>query len=119
MMSNPYKEYLIEKYGYDGAIEEGESFLLYRLYPETSSLSIGDLYVPGASRRNGDGTRLADRATLVAIENNLKYLTCQTELTGKGDNVSMMAILSYGFIPYDIESTGKYKAIKFYKEVQL
>lgn len=96
---NLYKEYLLSKYEYDGAIEEDGGFLLYKVLPEESELVIGEIFVEKQKRMDGLATRLANQAMMVAKMKNLKYLTCQTQITGKSDDVSMMAILSYGFRP--------------------
>lgn len=110
---NSYKEYLLTKYEYDGAIEEDGAFLLYKFAPEASELVIGDIYVAPQKRNDGVGTRLANQVMMIAKMKGLKYLTCQTQLTGKGDDISMIAILSYGFKP--IRAEGGF--ISFYREV--
>ena len=102
-MSNPYKDYLVYKYDYAGAIEEDGAFLLYRFFPEASEMNIGEIYVEPQKRHDGVATKLANQAMMIAKAKNIKYLSCQTELTGKGDEVSMMAILSYGFKPIRAE----------------
>jgi GNAT superfamily N-acetyltransferase len=94
-----YKQYLLSKYEYDGAIEEDGAFLLYKILPETSELVIGEIYVEPQKRKDGLATRLANQAMMIAKMKDLKYLTCQTQLTGKADEVSLIAILSYGFKP--------------------
>jgi predicted GNAT superfamily acetyltransferase len=113
-MSNSYKDYLVYKYNYDGAIEEDGAFLLYRFFPESSELNIGEIYVPYQKRMDGLATRLANQVSMVAKAKGLKYLSCQTEITGKGDEVSMMAILSYGFKPIRAEQN----KITYIREVE-
>lgn len=103
-MSNPYKEYLIYKYDYEGSIEEDGSFLLYRIFPDSEELNIGEIFVPHQKRMSGVATKLANQAMMIAKMKQCKYLSCQTELTGKGDEVSMIAILSYGFKPIRAEN---------------
>lgn len=94
-----YKSYLLTKYEYEGSIEEDGAFLLWKTVPESSELVIGEIYVDTQKRNDGVATRLANQAMMIAKMKNLKYLSCQTEITGKGDDVSMIAILSYGFKP--------------------
>lgn len=112
-MMNPYKEYLMFKYSYDGAIEEDGSFLLYRFFPEQSELNIGEIFVPYQKRNDGAATKMANQAMMIAKAKGLKYLSCQTELTGKGDAISMQAILSYGFNPVKADQN----KITYYREV--
>lgn len=111
---NLYKEYLLTKHEYDGSIEEDGAFLLYKLCPQTSELVIGEIFVEPLKRTSGVATKLANQAMMIAKAKNLNYLTCQTRLTGKGDDVSMMAILSYGFKPIKADMN----TISFYKEVE-
>jgi predicted GNAT superfamily acetyltransferase len=111
-MSNPYRDYLIYKYDYEGSIDRDGAFLLYRIQGEC--LNIGEIFVPPQKRGDHLATKMADEVSMIAKAKGCKYLTCQTELTGKGDDVSMMAILSYGFKPY--EANGN--KIQYLKEVQ-
>jgi predicted GNAT family acetyltransferase len=110
---NPYKEYLIYKYDYDGAIEEDGAFLLYKFYPEHNALNIGEIYVPPLKRKDGLATKMANQAMMIAKMKGLQYLSCQTEITGKGDAVSMQVILNYGFIPTKAENN----RILYFREV--
>lgn len=113
-MSNPYKSYLTFKYNYDGAIERDGSFLLYRIFTEQSELNIGEIYVEPSKRNDNVATQMASEVMLIAKMKGLKFLSCQTELTGKGDEVSMIAILSFGFKPIRAENN----KITFVREVQ-
>jgi ribosomal protein S18 acetylase RimI-like enzyme len=111
-MSNPYKDYLTFKYKYDGAIERDGSFLLYRFFE--NELNIGEIFVDPNKRNSNVGTQMANEAMMIAKMKKLKYLSCQTELTGKGDEISMIAILSFGFKPIKADQN----KITFIREVQ-
>jgi GNAT superfamily N-acetyltransferase len=112
-----YKDYLMFKYDYEGAIERDGAFLLYRFFRDEAGncteLNIGDIYVPPQKRNDGLATKLGDEVTMIAKAKGCRFMTCQTELTGKGDEVSMIVILSYGFKPYKAEGN----KIQFLKEV--
>lgn len=95
--SNPYRDYLLSKYRYDDALEIDDAFLLYRISGD--EFIIGEIFVPPGRRLSGLATRLADRATEIATESGCKYLVCQTQITGRDDELSMLAILHYGFKP--------------------
>lgn len=102
-MNNHYKNFLIQKAGYEGAFEHEHGFLLYKTLNDPSGnpveVRIGEIYVDPAYRQSGIAKDLADRCEQLARDKGLKYLSCMTHLTGQDDRLSMLAILHYGFEP--------------------
>lgn len=92
-----FRDYLVRKYGYETPIEDPHGFILYRINGD--ECNIGEIYVEPSKRQLGIATELADKVTEIARQNNCKYLVCQTQLTGKDDELSMLSILHYGFKP--------------------
>lgn len=107
-----YKDYLMKKYLYDGAVEEPHGFLLYRIVGE--ECIIGDIYVEAEKRQLGIAAELADKCTEIARANGCKILSCQTQITGGDDHLSMLAILHYGFKPI----TANNNVVIYVKEIQ-
>lgn len=107
-----FKDYLVEKYGYEKPIQDEKGFLLYRF--EGSSCVIGELYVIPKYRGTWHWRSLGNEVKRIATERGCDFLLCQTQLTGHGDNLSVKAIIDFGFIPFAVkEGNGDYSRILY------
>lgn len=111
--NNHYREFLMQKGGYDGFFEHEHGFILYKLFPESRELRIGELYVDKNYRQSGIGKELADKCTELALSHGFNLLSCMTHITGNDDALSMLAILHYGFKPIKAQADD----IIFLKEI--
>jgi GNAT superfamily N-acetyltransferase len=118
--SKHYKDFLIKKHNYDGCVEDPHGFLLYRIFPEFQEAQVGEIYIEASKRRLGIGKELADKFTALAKAANCKIMSCQTVLTGSEDELSMLAILSYGFRPLKVmpPTQGNNGTVIYIKEIQ-
>lgn len=108
-----YKDFLLSKGGYDGSFEDPHGFILFKqVGPQ--EMRIGEIYVEPSKRNLGIAKELADQVTSLAIAKGCTHLSCSTNLTGRDDNLSMLAILHYGFIPVQAHSN----EIMYIKQIQ-
>jgi ribosomal protein S18 acetylase RimI-like enzyme len=94
-MSNPFKEYLVQKCGYDEPIELDGGFLLYAI--NGNECHIGEIYVPKERRQSKIASKMADMATEIAKNKGCTHLTARTNLVGSDDEAAILSILHYGF----------------------
>lgn len=111
-MATNYRDYLVRKYGYEDPIEMDGGFLLYR-FIGNGECNIGEIYVPSNKRESGIARAMADKCVEIALINECSYLSAQTQITGNDDNLSMLAILHYGFLPLRAENN----TVTFYKKI--
>jgi hypothetical protein len=79
-----------------------------------------DFLIKKHKRRLGIGKELADKFTALAKAANCRIMSCQTVLTGSEDELSMLAILSYGFRPLKVmpPTQGNNGTVIYIKEIQ-
>jgi predicted sulfurtransferase len=110
-MSNPYKDYLVSKCGYEEPIELDGGFLLYAF--NGTACHIGEIYVPKNKRQSRIASKMADQVTEIAKSNNCTHLTCKTNLVGVEDEEAILSILHYGFKVIKADQN----QITYYKEI--
>lgn len=102
----------MSKMGYDGAVEEPHGFILYKIIG--TECYIGEIYVEKSKRQLGIASELADKVTDIALANGCTILTCETNLCGHEDELSMLSILHYGFRPIQAHNN----SIRYMKEIR-
>lgn len=94
-----YKNYLLEKMGYDGAFEDPHGFITYKQISATE-MRIGSIYVEPSKRQFNIGTELANKVRELAVSKGCTVLSCSNHITNpEEDRCAQIAILKYGFMP--------------------
>jgi GNAT superfamily N-acetyltransferase len=109
-----YKNFLMNKAGYDGAFEDPHGFILYKQITPTE-MRIGEIYIEPSKRNLGIAKELADRVKELALSKGCTHISCMTHLTGQDDHLSMLAILHYGFKPIAAQGNEVFFALELFQ----